>query len=119
MNNARDLLRLVESEENDYSGYGPWEKFIPGRGRYDRETSDWISFDGNVTLPNGEKVGHVAEWNEFDEGELIHVVVKFRDQLFRLDIVNDSWNDGGIEFSRIVPVKAVEVTKVEYQEVKE
>ena len=112
MSDKRDLLNLVESEEDDYRGYGPWEKFVPGRGGYDGR--NYVSYDGNVTLSNGEKVKHVAFWNEFDEGEVWHVVVDFRDALYELVINNDSWNDGMVEFSGIYPVEARQVTKTEY-----
>lgn len=112
MSDKRDLLYLVEAEER-YSGYGPWEKFIPGRGGYMPEVG-YFKYDGNVTLSNGEKVKHVAFWNEFDEGEVWHSVVEFRGALYELVIYNDSWNDGGIDLSSIYPVEAHEVTKTEY-----
>ena len=108
----RDLIVLVNDQEEDYNSYGPWEQFIPGRGAY--KNGRYVSYDGNVTLPNGEKVTHVEHWNSFDEGEVWHSVVEFRGALYELVINNDSWNDGGIDLSSIYPVEAHEVTKTEY-----
>jgi len=112
MSDKRDLLNLVEGDEDNYSGYGPWERFVPGRGGYDG--SKYVSYDGNATLSNGEEVRLVAHWNTFDESEVWHSVVKFRGALYELVIYNDSWNDGGIELNGIYPVEARQVTKTEY-----
>lgn len=115
--NAQFLLASIEGGEPDYTTYGPWEQFIKGRGAY--ANGGWITFDGNVTLDNGEVVEHVDQWEEFDEGsELFHVVVRFRGDLYELLINNDSWHDSGIEFSTITPVEAKQVTVTKYERVK-
>lgn len=115
---CRDALELVEMirSYNTGSDYlSPWSALIPGMGGYNG--TDWVMFSGTLVI-NGESIEHVARLDaRFDEGaELINIIVKFRDGLFKVSLENNSWVDetSGYEFLGLWPVEERQVTRTEY-----
>jgi hypothetical protein len=71
-----------------------------------------------MTVPGVGTLTHVEDGVDYDDGAAQWVVFEYDGELFRVSGWFDSWG-GESEWNDLNKVKAVEVTRTEYQEVKE
>lgn len=106
--NARRLLDAVENDDSF-----TWTRLIPSR---------YVSHSGSVDVEGLGTLTHVESWNAFDEGnEEITIIFQHAGRLYRVVVVNDSWNDNnGLvnEWYSFDEVEPYEVTVTKYREVR-